>query len=230
MGKRSVIVLPRHGRAHGIPPHRINYRANIWTLHALGVREVLATQSVGSMQPTMAPGHFVLPSQFLDWTHGRAGTFFDGGHAPVRHVDVSQPYCPRLTGCLLRAGDFLSTILHSDGVYACTEGPRFETPAEIRALKMLGADIVGMTGIPEVVLAREAGLCYVAVAVVANWAAGIPGVPLSQKEVESAMRRQESVLLRIIEQFFALPHEGMCECHTLGFPDDIPTGDGVKTK
>ncbi len=214
----TVIFLPRHGVGHSVPPHRINYRANIWALHALGVREVLATQAVGSLNLRMAPGHFVLLSQFIDWTKSRPLTFFDGDGGPVVHVDVTHPYCQRLTGHLLRAAEFLDERVHGEAVYACTEGPRFETAAEVHALRMLGADLVGMTNVPEVVLARESGLCYAAVSIVCNWGAGMTNYPLTQDEVLEIMRDQTAELREVLHRFIALHRDGNCTCAELGFP------------
>ncbi|HOF90011.1 MAG TPA: S-methyl-5'-thioinosine phosphorylase, partial [Armatimonadota bacterium] len=222
LGGRTVLFLARHGAGHALPPHRVNYRANIWALQALGVEAVLATQAVGSLTPHLAPGHFVLLSQFLDFTKARTATFFDGD-GPVVHADVTHPYCPRLGGAVLRAGAPLGDTLHSAGVYACMEGPRFETAAEIRALRLLGADVVGMTNVPEVVLAREAGLCYAAVCIVCNWGAGMTNTPLSHREVLDIMEERADALRDLITRFAANPHEGDCACRALGFPDLLPT-------
>lgn len=219
---REVIFLARHGMGHALPPHRVNYRANIWALHHLGVREVLATQSVGSMNPAMAPGHFVLLSQFLDWTRGRDGTFFDGEDGVVRHVDVTHPYCPRMRADLQQVGAFLAEAFHGAGVYACTEGPRFETAAEVRALRLLGADVVGMTNVPEVVLAREAGLCYSAVCIVCNWGAGMTEHPLSHEEVLGMMSGQIAALQRLIFGYLCNGTGEDCTCHSLGFAECLP--------
>jgi len=225
----EVIFLARHGAGHSVPPHRINYRANIWALHALGVREVVATQAVGSLNSHMAPGEFVLLSQFIDWTKARPATFFDGADDVVLHVDVTQPYCPRVTGALVQAaaatqgaGTPLDGALHPDGVYACTEGPRFETAAEVKALRLLGADVVGMTNVPEVVLAREAGLCYAAICVVCNWGAGMTNTPLTQAEVLGIMTERADDLRELITRFTAIPHDGLCPCEGLGFGQYLP--------
>lgn len=218
----AVIFLARHGAGHSVPPHRVNYRANIWALHALGVRHVFATQAVGSLNTCLQPGHFVLVSQFIDWTKGRPSTFFDGGDAPVMHVDVTHPYCPRLVETLRRAGDALGDRLHAEGVYACTEGPRFETAAEIRALRTLGADVVGMTNVPEVVLAREAGLCYAAVCIVCNWGAGMTETPLTHAEVLGIMDEQSAPLRELLTRAVTLVDEAPCPCPELGFPDQLP--------
>jgi 5'-methylthioadenosine phosphorylase len=219
---REVIFLPRHGAGHTVPPHRVNYRANIWALRALGVEEVLSSQSVGSLNLAMAPGNFVALAQFIDWTKGRASTFFDGDDGQVVHVDMTQPYCASVTDRLLQAGAFLGEKLHGGGVYACTEGPRFETAAEIRALRQLGADLVGMTNVPEVVLAREAGLCYAAVGVVCNWGAGMTEFPLTHDEVLGIMAAQSENLQRLFRNFVSLQNKSFCQCGELGFARLLP--------
>jgi len=220
---QEIIFLARHGVEHHLPPHRINYRANIWALHALGTREVLATQAVGSLNIHMAPGHFVLLSQFLDFTKCRPSTFFDGQDGQVAHADVTHPYCPRMTQRLLLAGEFLDEELHADAVYACTEGPRFETAAEVKALRMLGADVVGMTNVPEVVLAREAGLCYAAICIVSNWGAGMSEATLTQEEVLDIMAERTPDLRRIIAQFAQTSLDEPCPCTGLGFGHLLPS-------
>ncbi len=134
---REVIFLARHGTAHSVPPHGVNYRANIWALRALGVTEVVATQAVGSIDPHMEPGHFALLGQFLDFAKS-ATAFFDGDDERVVHIDLTHPYCPRLAGRLLRAGELLKEHLYRDVVYACTEGPRFATAAEIQRVPAAG--------------------------------------------------------------------------------------------
>ncbi|HYC12391.1 MAG TPA: MTAP family purine nucleoside phosphorylase [Nitrososphaerales archaeon] len=181
----SYFVLPRHGMDHGIPPHMVNYRANIASLRKLGVREVISTTAVGSMNRRFRVGQLGLVDQFIDFTSRRGGTFFD---TSVRHVDVTSPYSRRLNGALLRAAARTDIKLRSGLVYVCVEGPRFETAAEIRMFQMLGGDIVGMTGVPEVVLAREAGLEYSSIAAATNWAAGIQE-KVSHEEVLGEMKR-----------------------------------------
>ncbi|HOS42827.1 MAG TPA: S-methyl-5'-thioinosine phosphorylase [Armatimonadota bacterium] len=222
VGGADTLFLARHGVGHAMPPHRVNYRANIWALHALGVREVLATQAVGSLNPDMPPGSFALLGQFIDWTKGRPATFFDGDDGMVVHVDVTEPYCPRVTAAARHAGAFLGEALHGDAVYACAEGPRFETPAEIRALRLLGADLVGMTNVPEAVLAREAGLCYAAVCIVCNWAAGISPTPLTHAEVLGIMSDRTADLRTLIRRYLAERAAGSCPCAELGFPQYLP--------
>ena len=149
---KKVAFIPRHAAGHSIPPHKINYRANIDALKNVGVTQIIATNSVGSMNEEMGPGTFVIPDDFLDFSQNRAKTYYEN---KVVHVDMTEPYCPTLRDILDKSGDVIL-----GGTYVCTEGPRFETPAEIKMFKMLGGDLVGMTGVPEVTLARERGICY----------------------------------------------------------------------
>lgn len=208
-----VCFLARHGPGHRVPPHRVNYRANIWALRELGLVRVLATAAVGSLNPDMKPGDLVLVDQFIDFTRQRESTFFDGGEAGVAHVDFTEPYCPELRAVLARAARELGVEVHEGGVYVCTEGPRFETPAEIRAFRLLGGDLVGMTNVPEVVLAREANLCYALVATVTNFAAGISPTPLTHEGVLEVMAanaaRIRSLLGRALEM---IPPGRHCRC------------------
>ncbi len=175
-GKRKtedLIFLARHGIHHDTPPHKINYRANIKALEMLGVKRILATNAVGSISKEIPPLGVALVSDFLDFTSNREGTFFDGGSSGLKHVDMSLTYCPMLRRQLQAQAPAFGIDLHPEAVYVCTNGPRLESPAEIRMYAHLGGDVVGMTGIPEATLARELGLCYAAVAFSVNWAAGI---------------------------------------------------------
>ena len=184
----EIVFLARHGSKHTVPPHRINYRANIYALKMLGVKQIIATTAVGSLNSTMAPGSFVLPDQFLDFTKQREHTFFDGEDGRVIHVDVTEPYCPELRNMIACCAGRLHYDCHNGGVYVCTEGPRFETPAEINMFRTLGGDLVGMTNVPEVVLAREAEMCYATISIVTNFAAGMSANPLTHKEVLDMMQ------------------------------------------
>lgn len=218
-GAREVIFLARHGAGHAIPPHRVNYRANLWALRELGAREVLATAAVGSLRDAYAPGQLALIDQFIDFTRGRPSTFYEGDGEGVLHLDVSDPYCPRLRSRLREVADRLGIGLHASATYVCTEGPRFETPAEIRAYALLGGDLVGMTGLPEVVLARELNLCYAAVAMVTNYAAGISPTPLAHSEVVQAMERMSGLLRGLLRGCLEAPEAGRdCRC---GEPHEI---------
>ncbi|MDX9873147.1 MAG: S-methyl-5'-thioadenosine phosphorylase [Clostridia bacterium] len=209
---RSVAFLARHGSGHTVPPHLINYRANIQALKDLGVKRVIATAAVGSLNEQMKPGGFVLVDQFLDFTKGRVSTFFDGQDGVV-HVDVTNPYCPELREEISRYAQDLALPIHNGACYVTAEGPRFETPAEIRMFKMLGGDLVGMTSVPEVVLAREAGLCYATIAMVTNFAAGISPTVLSHSEVLVAMKEMSRNISRLIMTALGeIPLERNCRC------------------
>jgi len=169
---REIVFLARHGYGHTIPPHQVNYRANLWALHAQGARRVIAIASVGGIRPGFPPGTLVVPHQILDYTHGRESTFASGTDGGVVHIDFTHPYCEELRSRILEAATAAGCLTLRDATYAATQGPRLETAAEIDRLERDGADIVGMTGMPEAALARELGLCYAALAVVVNPAAG----------------------------------------------------------
>jgi len=197
---REVVFLARHGYGHTIPPHAVNYRANIWALASHGVRDVIAIASVGGIRADLGPGALAVPSQIIDYTYGRSSTYFDGADGVVKHVDFTHPYCPALRAKLLRACAAAGEPASDGGVYAAMQGPRLETAAEITRLERDGADMVGMTGMPEAALAREAGVSYAALVVVANWAAGrassTSGISLVEIGVvlEQAMVRVRKVL------------------------------------
>lgn len=192
-----VVFLPRHGPEHESAPHKINYRANIYALKEKGVTGILAAAAVGSLKDDFAPGDFVLLDQFLDFTKNRLSTFFDEGKI-VRHTDMTEPFAGSLRLALLRAAADLGTRIHPEGTYVCTEGPRFETPAEIRMFKILGADVVGMTVVPEVVLANELTIPYACVSVVTNMAAGIAGHNLTFEECDDVMAGRRDSLMGLL--------------------------------
>jgi 5'-methylthioinosine phosphorylase len=168
----EVVFLARHGAGHTIPPHAVNYRANIWALHAAGVDNLLAIATVGGIAGDLNPGDIVLPNQLIDYTHGRQNTYHDGVELPVKHIDFTEPYSNSLRSSFIQAATNIKQNLVQSGVYACVQGPRLETAAEINRLERDGATIVGMTGMPEAVLARELGLHYAALCPVVNHAAG----------------------------------------------------------
>jgi 5'-methylthioadenosine phosphorylase len=172
LGAAEVVFLARHGYGHTIAPHEVNYRANLWALREAGAGEVVSVASVGGIRNDLWPGMILLPHQVIDYTWGRASTFFEGAGAPVNHIDFTEPYSRGLRSRLLEAAAACGERVGDGGVYAATQGPRLETAAEIARLERDGADIVGMTGMPEAALARELGLEYAAIAVVANYAAG----------------------------------------------------------
>jgi 5'-methylthioadenosine phosphorylase len=169
---RKVVFLQRHGPGHTIPPHEVNYRANIWALHAQKAMNVVAVAAVGGIRADLGPGAFAVPDQIIDYTHGRASTYYTRGHGPVTHIDFTRPYCEAMRQRLLRAARAAGVAVAAEGTYAATQGPRLETAAEIGRLERDGAHLVGMTGMPEAALARELGLCYAALAIVVNHAAG----------------------------------------------------------
>jgi 5'-methylthioadenosine phosphorylase len=169
----ELAFLARHGLEHTTPPHNINYRANLKALEMLGVKRVLATNAVGSISREIPPMGLALLTDFLDFTSGRAFSFYDGGVAGLAHTNMDVPYCPVLRKTVFALAPQSDLKIHPEAVYVATNGPRFESPAEIRMYALLGGDVVGMTGIPELVLARELGMHYAAVAYSINWAAGL---------------------------------------------------------
>jgi 5'-methylthioadenosine phosphorylase len=172
ISKRDVVFLARHGYGHTIAPHEVNYRANVWALKDAGVERVVSVASVGSIRKDLAPGSLVIPHQIIDYTWGRRSTFFEGAGSPVNHIDFTEPFSPPLRQLLLQAAAHCKEKVFDGAVYAATQGPRLETAAEIDRLERDGADLVGMTGMPEAVLAREVSLEYATIAAVANYAAG----------------------------------------------------------
>ncbi|MCS7124946.1 MAG: S-methyl-5'-thioadenosine phosphorylase [Candidatus Bathyarchaeota archaeon] len=212
IGDREVAFLPRHGSEHSVPPHKVNYRANVYALHQLGVERIIAVNAVGAINRDFKPGDIVIPHDFADFTKQRTTTFYD--EAPVTHVDMSQPYCPELREKLVKCAERFGLHVWSRAVLVCTEGPRFETPAEIEMFRRLGFDVVGMTGVPEAVLARELEICYAAVCFVSNMAAGMQE-RLTPKEVyDISIKVQPKIEQILIETIKALPTErkGKCPC------------------
>lgn len=171
LGSARVLFLARHGENHQLAPHRINYRANLWALHHLGAQQVLGINSVGGIRADLGPGVLAVPEQIIDYTWGRSSTFGEDGEM-LQHVDFTDPYSPVLRRRLFTAAGQVGVDLAEGGCYGTTQGPRLETRAEIVRLRQDGCDLVGMTGMPEAALARELGLDYACLAIVANWAAG----------------------------------------------------------
>ena len=193
---REVVFLARHGGGHTIPPHAVNYRANIWALHSVGVKNLLAIATVGGITQDLSAGDIVLPHQIIDYTHGRHNTYHDGIELPVMHIDFTEPYSNALRQSCKQAAVNTQQSLHDGGVYACVQGPRLETAAEINRLEREGATIVGMTGMPEAALARELGLHYAALCPVANQAAG-RGDSAQGIRYEAMMAKLEVTMLKI---------------------------------
>jgi len=204
---RDVVFMARHGHGHTIPPHRVNYRANIWALKQRGVDAILAVASVGAISDRYAPGDLVLAHQLIDYTHGREHTFFDGGDRQVVHVDFTQPYSPALRERCLAAAREAKIDIHDGGVYGAVSGPRLETAAEIDRMERDGATLVGMTGMPEAVLARELGIAYASIAVVVNHAAGrgdsAQGVSMERiaRVLEKAIAKVKILITHVVQQY-----------------------------
>ena len=203
---RKVVFLQRHGPGHAIAPHEINYRANIWALHAQKVKDVVSVASVGGIRAGLGPGTLVVPDQIIDYTHGRSSTFFARSGRPVTHIDFTRPYCEALRQRLLKAARAAGEAPVAEGTYGATQGPRLETAAEIVRLEHDGADLVGMTGMPEAALAREIGLCYAAIAIVVNHAAGRGasehGIRL--EDIRLVLERAKGRVHAILEQLVML--------------------------
>lgn len=192
-----VMFLPRHGPGHTIPPHKINYRANIWALKERGASKIIAINAVGGIRADMTPGRIVIPDQLIDYTWSRTNTYFEEGLSQVTHIDFTNPYCEELRQFLIKGVKQTDLDALTEGTYAATQGPRLETAAEIDRLERDGCDLVGMTGMPEASLARELELCYTCCAVVANMAAG---------------RGEGEITMELIEQYLK---EGMKKVRTL---------------
>lgn len=203
IGERSVFFLARHGSPHRIPPHKINYRANLWALKQLGVTQVIAVNAVGGITPPMQAGALVLPDQIVDYTYGREHTFFDGSDDKLDHVDFSYPFSEKLREILLTAASELNTPLIDRGVYAATQGPRLESAAEVDRLERDGCDIVGMTAMPEAALARELALEYTSLCLVVNPAAGRSDKLITMEDIQvvldSGMNSVRELLSKAIQ-------------------------------
>lgn len=205
INQHEIIFLARHGYGHTIPPHEVNYRANLWALLDQGVKRIISVASVGGIRADLVPGSVVVPDQIIDYTSGRAATFFDSRERPVTHIDFTHPYSAELRQRILAAAGQAQEMCLDGGVYAATQGPRLETAAEVNRYERDGADMVGMTGMPEASLARELGMSYAAIAVVVNDAAGRrssrDGINLETigAVAEPAMARVRNILGQVVK-------------------------------
>lgn len=207
---KTVAFLPRHGVHHSVPPHRVNYRANVYALHEIGVKRIVATSAVGAINLDFKPGDLVVPHDMIDFTRLRPLTFYD--KAPVTHVDMSQPYCPEIRSLLIEKAKEFGARVWNRAVLVCTEGPRYETPAEIKMLRRLSCDVVGMTGVPEAVLARELEICYATLCFVSNMAAGMQR-RLTAIEVVGMAKQKLSVVQQVLRETIKhLPKDRCCPC------------------
>lgn len=210
---REVVLLSRHGTPHHIPPHKINYRANIWGFRELGVERILSVNAVGGINRELRPGAVVIPDQVIDMTHGREATFYDGNE--VVHIDFTYPFCSELREALTGAGASLKQgmSVQRSGAYICVNGPRLESKAEIEYFSTMNADIVGMTIMPEAALARELELCYAGISVVTNYAAGRSPRRLTTTEVVEGMKAAMKQVRELISGALVLtPQQRTCEC------------------
>ncbi len=213
IGGRTVLFCPRHGSEHTVPPHLVNYRAIIAGLSALGADRIIGTAAVGSLSCDIRPGTAAVLTDFMDFTRRGPVTFADGGAEGFAHTDLSEPYCPDISGALLHACGDSGIEVTTPCTYICVDGPRYETPAEITMYRRWGADVVGMTNAPEAILAREAGVCYGAVAVITNFACGISQMKLSHQEVLAAMGSVQDRLVRaLVLAVEKIPGERGCSC------------------
>jgi len=205
IGGREVLFLARHGETHSIAPHQVNYRANIQALKDAGASRIAAVATVGGIRREFGPGALVIPDQIIDYTWGRASTFFEGPGAKVTHIDFTRPYSAALRKAIMAAANGCGEAITDGGCYGVTQGPRLETAAEIARMERDGADIVGMTAMPEAALAREAGLEYAAIAVVANHAAGKgdSAQAISLSAIEAVVQQAMQRVRRILEQLAA---------------------------
>jgi len=203
---REVVFLARHGYGNTIPPHEVNYCANIWALHAQQVKDVVAIAAVGGIRAGLAPGALAVPDQIIDYTHGRQSTYFSRTDRSVTHIDFTRPYCEALRQRLIKAARAAGETVADRATYAATQGPRLETAAEINRLEGDGADIVGMTGMPETALAREIGLCYAAIAVIVNPAAGrgTSRLAVRLEDINDVSQRAMERVRAILEQLVVL--------------------------
>ena len=209
---KKVAFMPRHGKKHTIPPHLINFRANIWAFKKLGITRIIAPSAVGSLKEELKPGDVVIPSQFIDFTKSRKYTLYEDGK--VIHISVADPFCPELQKVVSDVTQKMNLHIHKDATYVCIEGPRFSTRAESRFYKnVIGADIIGMTLVPECQLAREAQMCYVSISTVTDydvWAQK----PVTAKEVLETLSKNVGTTRNILSSLLDnLPQQRSCSCH-----------------
>lgn len=198
----KIVFLARHGKGHSVPPHLVNYRANMKALQMLGVKYVYATVTVGSCNENYGVGDIVVIEDFLDFTKSRPNTFYEGGESGVVHTDMSDPYCSNLRKKLYSVAQEMKVNIKGNVVYVCTEGPRFETAAEIKVYRMLKGDVVGMTNVPEVVLAKELGMCYSAVGLVSNLCTGMEKKNLAEDDISGAVSEAKEKVLNLFLNIF----------------------------
>ncbi len=217
LGDRKIAFLPRHGRSHGIAPHKVNYRANLWGFKSLGVERIISVSAVGGLNTAMPPGTLVLLDQIIDMTGGaRLSTFYETDR--VVHIDFTEPYCRDLRDTTKKAAGKIGLPIKERGTYVCVNGPRLETAAEIRFFSLIGGDVVGMTAMPEVSLARELEMCILGLSLVTNYAAGISEKKLTTTEVVRTVRQSEQTLHLLLGEVVS----------TMAFGRTCPCKDALK--
>ena len=216
IGGRQVAFLPRHGRKHDLPPHRVPYRANLWAMKELGVTRIVGPCAAGSLQPHVKPGHFVVCDQLIDWTTGRADTFYDGPE--TTHIGFAEPYCPEMREAAIKAGRDLGLDLHERGTVICVQGPRFSTRAESDHFRGQGWEVINMTQYPESVLARELEICYLNVSLITDYDVGVEGEEVEPVSHEQVIKVFNENLSRLRDLLFGviptLPADRACPCAT----------------
>jgi len=207
---RKIAFLPRHGKKHTIPPHKINFRANIWAFKELGIKRIIAPSAVGSLKEEFKPGDFALPNQFLDFTKSRINSFSDNGR--VIHISVADPFCPELQKTILQIARNQNIIMHKECTYVCIEGPRFSTKAESKFFRSTGAELIGMTLVPECQLARESKMCYVSLSTITDydvWAEK----PVTAKDVMETLSKNVQNTKKLLTILIdSIPHTRGCSC------------------
>lgn len=212
---RRVAFLPRHGAQHQFPPHMVNYRANLWVLKELGVSRIIGPCAAGSLQPEVRPGDFVFCNQFVDRTSGRKDTYYDGPRAV--HISSANPYCPEMRKSGINAAETLGVRFHPQGTLVVIQGPRFSTKAESKWFSSLGWQVINMTGYPEIILAKELGMCYLNVSLITDYDVGLEGhediVPVTHEEVVKVFAKHNDILKRLIKEIIlSTPQERGCSC------------------
>ncbi len=212
IGDKEIVFLPRHGIPHSIPPHKINYRANIWGFKSLGIERIISVSAVGGINKDLSPGDIVLLDQIIDMTYGvRESTFYDKDK--VVHIDFTNPYCPEMRDFIFKSSQNIGLPIKSTGTYICVNGPRLETAKEIQFFSLIGADVVGMTAMPEAALARELEICISGISVVTNYAAGISERKLTTTEVVETMKNSiDRIKALIKESVINIPSSRSCPC------------------
>jgi 5'-methylthioadenosine phosphorylase len=212
IGAKEIVFLPRHGIPHSIPPHKINYRANIWGFKSLGVERIISVSAAGGIKKDLSPGDIILLDQIIDMTYGaRESTFYDKDR--VVHIDFTNPYCPEMRDFIVKSSKNIGLPIKTAGTYICVNGPRLETAKEIQFFSMIGADVVGMTAMPEASLARELEMCITGISVVTNYAAGISEKKLTTTEVVETMKNSLDRIKSLVKEVIMhIPPARTCPC------------------